>query len=310
MKIIITGGLGHIGSRLMRELPVLLDVTEIVIIDSLVTQRYSSLFELPIKTKYTFIQNDIRTLEISSISKCSDADLLIHLAALNDMSTGKITYSDIEANNLTATHAAISLCEKFDIPLIFPSSTSIYTSTGLNILETEPLGINANIYSRCKTTEEESVNRFFARGGNGVLFRLGTIHGKSEGMRFHTAINKFCYQIAIGEPITIWRSALNQKRPYLGLVDFVHAIHFVISNKLYNNETYNLVTNNYTISEILEIFESIMDRKVDYVIEDNQRMNNLDLQVSNQKFAKLGFTHRASIQNDITETLELLGDLG
>ena len=221
MKIIITGALGHIGSRLIRELPELIGVTEIMIIDSLVTQRYSSLFEVPLKTKYTFIQNDIRSLNFSDIARCSDADLIIHLAAVNDLTSGKLTYSDIEENNLAATLAAISLCEKYDIPLIFPSSTSIYTSSGLNILETEPVGLNPNIYARCKKVEEDFVNDFFARSGKGVIFRLGTIHGKSAGMRFHTAINKFCYQIAIGEPISIWRSALLQQRPYLGLIDFV-----------------------------------------------------------------------------------------
>ena len=309
MKIIITGGLGHIGSRLIREIPELIDVSEIVIIDSLTTQRYSSLFELPLKTKYTFIHDDIRHLKASSIARCSDADLIIHLAAINDLTSGNLTYSDLEANNLTATLAAISLCEEFDTPLIYPSSTSVYTSTGLNILETEPLGSNPNIYARCKRAEEESVNNFFARGGKGVIFRLGTIHGKSEGMRFHTAINKFCYQIAIGEPISIWRSALNQRRPYLGLIDFVNAIYFVISNKAIYNETYNLVTKNYSITDVLEIFESITNSSLNIIIEDNDRMNDLDLQVSNEKFIKTGFIYRASIENDISETLKLLGDL-
>lgn len=309
MKIIITGGLGHIGSSLLRRLPDLLDITEIVIIDSLRTQRYSSLFALPLKTKYTFMQNDIRTLKLSTTDKFLGAHALIHLAASNDISAGEQKYSDMESNNLIATHAAISLCEKFDIPLIFPSSTSVYTSTGMNILETEPLGVNANVYARCKTVEEQAVNNFFARGGKGVLFRLGTIHGISEGMRFHTAINKFCYQLAIGEPISIWRSALNQKRPYLGLIDFVHAIRLLLSNKSFDNETYNLVTKNYTIAEILEIFESVTDSTMDYIIEDNLRMNDLDLQVSNEKSIRAGFTYRASVENDIYETLKLLGNL-
>lgn len=309
MKIIITGGLGHLGSSLLRKLPNLLNITEVVIIDSLRTQRYSSLFALPTKTKYTFIQKDIRTLELSTADKFLGADALIHLAASNDISDGKQNYSDLEANNLIATHAAISLCEKFDIPLIFPSSTSVYTSTGVDILETEPLGMNPNIYARCKTVEELAVNNFFARGGKGVLFRLGTIHGISEGMRFHTAINKFCYQLAIGEPITIWRSALTQKRPYLGLIDFVHAIRFILSNKSFDNETYNLVTKNYTIAEILEIFESVTDRRIDYIIEDNMRMNDLDLEVSNKKSVRAGFIYRASIEKDIHETIKLLGNL-
>jgi UDP-glucose 4-epimerase len=309
MKIIITGGLGHIGSRLIRDLPELIDVSEIIIIDSLTTQRYSSLFNLPFKTKYTFIHDDVRYLKGSSLKRCSDANLLIHLAAINDLTSGTLTYSDLEANNLNATLAAISICEKLDVPLIFPSSTSIYTSTGLNIAETEPLRSNPNVYARCKTAEEDSVNEYFARGGRGIIFRLGTIHGKSEGMRFHTAINKFCYQIAIGEPISIWRSALNQKRPYLGLLDLVRAISFVISNKAINNETYNLVTKNYSITEVLKIFEKVTEISLNITIEDNDRMNDLDLHVSNEKFLNTGFIYSASIEKDISETLKLLGNL-
>jgi UDP-glucose 4-epimerase len=309
MKIIITGALGHLGSRLIRDLPELLDVTELFIVDSLVTQRYSSLFNLPQKTKYTFIQNDIRNIELANIAVLSKADLLIHLAASNDISSGKLTYSDIENNNLSATHSVISFCEKFGIPLIFPSSTSVYTSNGFNILETEPIGFNQNIYARCKSVEERAINEYFARGGRGVLFRLGTIHGISQGMRFHTAINKFCYQISIGEPISIWSSALNQKRPYLGIEDFVNAIIFTISKELFDNETYNLVTKNYTIAEILDIFQGVIGKEIAYRIEDNQQMNSLNLNVSNKKILGRGFKISASIENDISDTLRILGNL-
>ena len=47
MKLIVTGALGHIGSRIIRELPVLFPGVEIVMIDNMATQRYSSLFDLP-----------------------------------------------------------------------------------------------------------------------------------------------------------------------------------------------------------------------------------------------------------------------
>ena len=46
MKIVITGALGHIGSSLIRNIPYTLTENEFVLIDSLVTQRYSSLFDL------------------------------------------------------------------------------------------------------------------------------------------------------------------------------------------------------------------------------------------------------------------------
>ena len=41
MKIIVTGALGHIGSKLIRDLPNFFHDCEIVLIDNLKTQRYT-----------------------------------------------------------------------------------------------------------------------------------------------------------------------------------------------------------------------------------------------------------------------------
>ena len=48
-------------------------------------------------------------------------------------------------------------------------------------------------------------------------FRFGTISGVSKGIRFHTAVNKFCFNAAISENINVYKTALNQYRPYLTL---------------------------------------------------------------------------------------------
>ena len=58
MKLIVTGALGHIGSRIIRELPVLFPGVEIVMIDNMATQRYHSLFDLTSHGLYTFIEGD------------------------------------------------------------------------------------------------------------------------------------------------------------------------------------------------------------------------------------------------------------
>ena len=46
MRIVVTGALGHIGSRLIRELAVALPGAEIVMVDNLATERYASLYDL------------------------------------------------------------------------------------------------------------------------------------------------------------------------------------------------------------------------------------------------------------------------
>ena len=53
--ILVTGGLGHIGSALIRHVSELANVERVTIMDNLLTQRYASLFHLPSGIDYTFI---------------------------------------------------------------------------------------------------------------------------------------------------------------------------------------------------------------------------------------------------------------
>ena len=57
-KILITGSLGHIGSKFIHNLKPG-DYEEIVLVDNLSTQRYSSLFNLPKGIHYSFYEEDI-----------------------------------------------------------------------------------------------------------------------------------------------------------------------------------------------------------------------------------------------------------
>jgi hypothetical protein len=44
-------------------------------------------------------------------------------------------------------------------------------------------------------------------------FRFGTIFATAQGMRFHTAVNKFCFQAVMGQNLTVWSTALDQNHP-------------------------------------------------------------------------------------------------
>ena len=83
MKILITGGLGHIGSYLIKNLNKLKKVKEIYIIDNFYTNRYSSLFKLPKTKKKVFFQ-DMDLSKKISLKKIKKVDIVIHLASLTD----------------------------------------------------------------------------------------------------------------------------------------------------------------------------------------------------------------------------------
>ena len=72
-----------------------------------------------------------------------------------------------------------------------------------------------------------------------ITFRFGTIAGVSKGMRFHTAINKFCLNASLNEKIQIYQTAYNQYRPYLSLKYSFKIFKFCIENNFFDNNTYN-----------------------------------------------------------------------
>ena len=82
MKIVVTGALGHIGSRLIRQLPVMFPEAQIVLIDDLSTQRYCALFNLPVTGRYRFLEADVLTADLASILRATA--VVVHLAAITD----------------------------------------------------------------------------------------------------------------------------------------------------------------------------------------------------------------------------------
>ena len=71
---------------------------------------------------------------------------------------------------------------------------------------------------------------------NYVILRFGTIYGVSKGMRFHTAVNRFCLDASLNKSISVYKTALNQFRPYLSLNDAFKLFKFTIENDFFKND--------------------------------------------------------------------------
>ncbi len=305
MRILITGGLGHIGSYFLRNLASVAPVREIVVLDSMATQRFSSLFSLSMEPKIEFYEKDSREIDIDFLSMIGKIDCIVHLSAITDAS-GTLEKRDfLFNNNLESTKQIVKVCKELNIPLIFPSTTSVYGSQGNLVDETCDELLPQSPYAECKLEEEKIILNAANQGLEAVILRFGTIHGVSEGMRFHTAVNKFCFQVGTGQSISVWRTALDQKRPYLSLSDANRAVAHVILNSLFNGEIYNVVTKNHTVREIVTTIKNSTTKecKIDFV--DSKIMNQLSYEVSNEKFHSTGFTFQGNLQNDVRNTMDL-----
>jgi UDP-glucose 4-epimerase len=305
MKIVVTGALGHIGSRLIRELPKYFPGCEIVMIDNMSVQRYCSLFNLP-NARYKFIEGDVLNCDLDRI--ILGANIVIHLAAITDAASSFSIKDKVESNNLNATVRVANACLKFGASLIFPSSTSVYGTQNDFVDENcseEDLKPQSP-YAETKLNEEKYIRSL--KDLKSIVFRFGTICGTSPGMRFHTAVNKFCWQAVTGQPLTVWKTAFNQKRPYLSLDDCMSAIEFVIKKNYFDKQIYNVLTENVTVEAIItEIKTQIDEINIEYV--DSQIMNQLSYEVLNKKLIDRGFAYKGSVNESIIETVKLFKSL-
>jgi nucleoside-diphosphate-sugar epimerase len=306
MKLVVTGALGHIGSALVRNLPLHFPDADIVMLDNMMTQRYASLFDLPSVGRYRFIEGDVRTIDLRPVVE--GAHTVVHLAAITDAAGSFDRAAELEANNFEATTMIAAACQEAGARLIHPSSTSVYgtqnelVSEDCTMEELKP----QSPYATTKLKEEELVQRLAKNGGlRAIVFRFGTIFGASAGMRYHTAVNKFCWQAVMKQPLSIWQSAYDQKRPYLDLFDAIRAIAFVIKNDLFDGRVYNALTLNATVRDIVEcIREFVPHLQLSFV--NSPIMNQLSYEVSCDRFRQRGFAFAGDIHRGIGETVSLL----
>ncbi len=306
MKIAVTGSLGHIGSYIIRDLGIQFPGAEIIMIDNLMTQRFPSLFNLPKVGDYKFIDKDVTKTDLKKLF--AKTDIVIHLAAITDAAGSFERAEELEANNYKSTLKVAEACVETGARLIALSSTSVYgtqndiVDENCSEFELQP----QSPYALTKLKEEKLVSKLVQdKGLKAVHCRFGTIFGVSPGMRFHTAVNKFCWQAVMNQPITVWNTAYDQKRPYLDLIDASRAITFIIDNDIFDGGIYNILTKNSTVREVVDtIREFVPSLEVEFV--DNKIMNQLSYEVLCDKFKSKGFIFTGSLKNGIGQTISLL----
>tara|TARA_B100000963_G_scaffold328438_1_gene316981 strand:+ start:21342 stop:22289 length:948 start_codon:yes stop_codon:yes gene_type:complete len=303
--LIITGGLGHIGSSLFQSSGS--NERLIIINDNLMAERYCSSFGYHGKKNIKFVFGDIRDKNtLNSIKKYSTNKVesrkinIVHLAAMTDAASSFEKADTLKENNLNGTCAALELANDIGANFIFPSSTSVYGDNS-EIVDENSILYPQSPYAESKILEEEYVAKYH----RSVILRLGTIVGPSQGMRFHTAVNSFIWKAITGQKIQIWKTAYNQKRPYLCLDDFVRFIHHILDKEFFDANVFNILSENSTPKKITDIIRKIIpNTQIEFV--DSKIMNQLSYEVSTSLVESKGFHFNKTIEESIIKTIEFL----
>ena len=275
-------------------------------IDNMMTQRFSSLFNLPDESNYFFVEGDVNKIDLNFLF--NSADVVIHLAAITDAAGSYDKAEELEENNYQSTLKVANACIESNSSLIALSSTSVY-GTQNDVVDENCLDSELqpqSPYAATKLKEEDLIKKLIkTKGLKAIHCRFGTIFGVSPGMRFHTAVNKFCWQASLGQPITVWATAYDQKRPYLDLLDASGAIEHIIKNNIFDGRIYNILTQNSTVKEVVDIIREFSpDLKVEFV--DTKIMNQLSYEVLCDRFKSTGFKFSGNLKTGVSNTISLL----
>jgi UDP-glucose 4-epimerase len=300
MTVLVTGGLGYLGSRLLREVPnhPALAGETVRILDNFRQPRFHALWDLPGYVDYEFVEGDVRERAVRS-EALEGVDTVFHLAAV----TNAPETFDIPEETWAVNHrATVDLYEEARAAgvdeFVYAGTCSVYGRTEAEITEAADCDPESP-YGEAKLEAEREMLAGHTDGMELSVLRLGTVYGWTTGMRFDTVVDKFALLAATGQPLTVYEGADDQKRPYLHVQDAVRAMLFA-ADSLGDGEAYNVVGQNGRLRDVVDAIERhFPDVTVGYT--EAEQLNQLSYVVSDEKIRSEGFETVHSLDEGVAE---------
>ena len=286
MKILITGGCGYKGSKIIPSL--IKDGHTIINIDSQwfgnYLEEHSSLIN---------IKSDIRNIDQKFLQ---DIDIIIHLANIaNDPAVDLNPTLSWETNVLAGQQLADKAARCGVKQFIFASSGSVYgISEEAEVREDIQL-VPISTYNKTKMVAE----RIFLSYKDKMrihCIRPATVCGLSPRMRLDVSVNLLTFQALKSGEITIFGGS--QTRPNIHIDDMVNVYKHFINNDLPSG-CYNAGFENISILDIAKIITKFVDAKITLTQSNDPR----SYRQNSEKLLATGFKPKFSIETAIKEII-------
>ena len=300
-KIIITGGLGYIGTELCKLYSGVSWHHKIIIIDNrFISERVSQIRNWNME----FVQGDI--LDKDLVKKYfADADVVHHLAGITDVPRTK-SESLLAQDEKIKEVGEIGTQNILDVisdkcKIIFPSTHVVYEGIAevkTNIKEDEKTKPVLS-YSSSKAVNENQLKK---SGKNYIILRLGSVYGFStDSMRMDIMPNLFSKIASQNGTLKLFAGG-RQIKSLVPLIDVARCFKFMEESKEINHEMFNLVKDTLTVKEVAEVCKK-HNSKIN-LKETNDEVPNLGFSLSNKKLLKTGFKFLYNLDQNIKEMIQ------
>ncbi|MDZ7850758.1 MAG: NAD(P)-dependent oxidoreductase [Halodesulfurarchaeum sp.] len=276
MDVLVTGGLGYIGSALV---PYLLDrdvVDTVSVFDDQSTGSPRNLFGTGLGTDddLTVYRGDVR--EYGAVENAMrGVDTVIHLAAITGAESTHDREDETFAINYGGTENVVQAAEKYNVGnVVFASSCNLYgratTADITEETEADPL----NPYAESKLESEELLRKASSDNGfSATALRMSTNFGDAPGVRFNLVVNHFVFRALTDRPLTVYGDGTNW-RPFIHVRDAARAFaHAAGHPEQYDHPVYNVGANdqNYQIREIAEVVREELDTDLEITYLEDRK---------------------------------------
>lgn len=304
--ILVTGGAGYLGSRLVPTLATddRLDGSTVRILDNLERETFGSFGDLPRGGRYQFLEGDV--LDPGAVRRAlRGVDTVVHLAALvkTPFSFDHPTWTR-HVNQWGTQRVAEEAVKAGVDRLVLASSASVYGPGEDFGEEDDPQPVGP--YSESKLEAERIVRSARDRGLDSTILRLGTVYGEAPAVRFDAVPNSLAYQAAIGRSVTVHGEG-EQERPVVHVDDAARAILACVAGEVAaREETFNVVGHNVSIVEVAEALEEVRPFvRTRHTAQDV--MSRFSLTVDGSRLRGEGWEPRISLEEGLSELLDAYG---
>ncbi len=299
-KIVITGGLGYIGTELCKIYSGYSWNDQITVIDNrFISERVNQIRNW----NMNFIQGDILDKEL--IQKyCHDADIVHHLAGITDVPRVK-SESNKEHDDkikLVGEKGTQNILDSIsdECKIIMPSSHVVYEGIDKvkNDIEENEETSPVLAYGKSKDFNEKQLK---ASGKKYVILRLGSVYGYStDTARIDIMANFFSKTASQDGTLKLFAGG-RQVKSLVPLIDVARCFKFMEERKDLSSDIFNLTKDTVTVKEVAELCKKYNPKVI--LRETNDEIPNMGFSLSNKKILNTGFRFLYGLEESIKEMI-------